>query len=277
MALTDEQNIKFIKGGQDFNNAIVNFLLAHSSLLVYETNLNLDGISSHSDELRAQIKNIDKISSEISKISSNTQMLSINASIEAARAGEAGKGFAVVAHEVGKLSNNTKECTSRVEDVNKKTYAQAISTEQSIRSVQKELNVFGESNQTISQIISKRTKINEDGYIITLLAMRLQDHANFLTNLMKNASKQQNIVDHHNCALGKWYDSNKEKYRNIPEFNDLYGFHESFHSLAIQFNETMNPDALLGLANVSHQILTAFLALVDAFEERILKQPELYI
>ena len=69
-----------------------------------------EGISAISKRIETVNTTVDKVSnivSVIEEISSETNLLSLNASIEAARAVDAGKGFAVVAQEIRVLSDNT--------------------------------------------------------------------------------------------------------------------------------------------------------------------------
>ena len=69
-----------------------------------------EGISAISKRIETVNTTVDKVSnivSVIEEISSETNLLSLNASIEAARAGDAGKSFAVVAQEIRVLSDNT--------------------------------------------------------------------------------------------------------------------------------------------------------------------------
>lgn len=69
------------------------------------------------EELNGQSKTIGSILDTLEDISSQTGLLSLNASIEAARAGEYGKSFAVVAEEIQKLSNISTNSTNSISDI----------------------------------------------------------------------------------------------------------------------------------------------------------------
>lgn len=63
------------------------------------------------------VKKIQDAVNLITEISSETGLLSLNASIEAARAGEAGRGFAVVASQISKLSEDSNNSAKTIEDI----------------------------------------------------------------------------------------------------------------------------------------------------------------
>ncbi|MGL1893013.1 MAG: methyl-accepting chemotaxis protein [Spirochaetaceae bacterium] len=140
---------------------------------------NLNNTSTSIKDIIDSISQIKGMSDLIEDISSQTNLLSMNAAIEAAHAGEAGKGFSVVADEIRKLaeasSNNSKIITVNIKKVidhieNADKYNQDTTT--SFKDIRQFIENVSNNN---SSVLNSMNELGNSGDLVKNTMVNLQN------------------------------------------------------------------------------------------------------
>ena len=125
----------------------------------------VDEIARQTDQTNESAAKIQEVTSLISSIAEETNLLSLNASIEAARAGEAGRGFAVVAEEIGKLAEQSNQSAKQIEDIIAQLVAdssRSVRTMETVREItSRQSEDIGKTNEAFGKITEGIAASNE--------------------------------------------------------------------------------------------------------------------
>jgi len=114
-------------------------------------------ISVKVNEANDSTRNTDGILDFVKDISTQTNLLGLNAAIEAARAGEAGRGFTVVAGEIRKMSASTNDSIGQIDTVLKSINASITVINSRITESN---TIFNEETQEFKNIVNSISELN---------------------------------------------------------------------------------------------------------------------
>ncbi len=158
--------------------------------------------------LGEESKEIIGIVETITHISSQTNILALNASIEAARAGEHGKGFAVVAEEIQKLAEQTKTAVESigciVHEVVRNTENAVAAMEHNAVNTQKGMESIQKANESATVITASNEElagqIHEIDKAAEIIRIKSDEVADSMKQIRNNTEENCSAVEQVSAA-----------------------------------------------------------------------------
>ncbi|MDR5659408.1 methyl-accepting chemotaxis protein [Serpentinicella sp. ANB-PHB4] len=172
VATVTEKQDKLLELAEQLNMAIMNVTdsteeVATKSNKMSDVASDLTGVSEHS---LGEVQKTDQVLGFINKVSSQTNLLGLNAAIEAARVGSLGRGFGVVAEEIRKLATDSAESIKKIDEVLKNIKRDSVEINTQVSDITKILIEQAEANQ---QILATMEEIRSMGDILKSEAEQL--------------------------------------------------------------------------------------------------------
>lgn len=177
-----------------------------------------------------------------------------------------------VAEIMHKNMRLVEESASAVDNIASAAQQQAATTE-SLAQISGDLagsadfsDIIKTDARNLSETIDPYITLSENNHVLSILAFRLVEHADFLRNTIRTAGQGLKTVSHRECAFGKWYHDQYDQYKHLQEFLAIDEPHKYFHDIAAAISSQPSLDNVKKIVDASLNILNGFLELSQAVE-----------
>ncbi len=196
-----------------------------------ELNAKMDVMAAAITELDAENEKIVEILGTLDEITSQTNLLSLNASIEAARAGEHGRGFAVVAVEIRNLSEHSSKFTEQIHEILNGIQVRTRNVKGEIETGQ---TFVGECSVNMENVDMSFQNISDNTLQVLAQAQKIENQAkglegllestlNDVSNISENVAGTSSAMEEISNAIAKLHSNIDSVVSGYEQINEITG------------------------------------------------------